>query len=414
MRILYLSHRVPYPPNKGEKIRAYHHIRHMARRHEVHLVSFVDQPEDEESAVALHDFCSQVVLVRLDERRALVRGATALAAGKSLSEGYLGARAMWRAVRHVVSRQSFDVAWAFSSAMAQYLPGIRAPLRIADFADVDSEKWRQFSARSRGFMRWAYRLEALRLRAFERRISGCVDRVFFVSPREAALFRTFCPPTANVQSIPIGVDTSYYAAGPRPAMDGTVELLFTGSLDYRPNVEAVLFFARRVLPLIRRDVPGARFTAVGHRPGRRLLREARKHVGALEIAGSVPDVRPYFRRAHIYVAPLHLGRGVQNKVLEAMAMRVPVVASPLAVAGIEACADTHAVVAETAEQFAASVLSLLRDPEKGQRLTDAAFQLIVERYNWADNLRMIDACLGQQGSQVMPLPAGEACTACSV
>jgi len=393
MRILYLAHRVPYPPNKGDKIRSYHHVRHLARCHEVHLLSFVDEPGDDAGAQALRECCATVGLVRLDKKQALVRGAWALARGRSLSEGYFGCGAMRHAVARAAAERRFDLAWAFSSVMASYLTNVNVPRRVVDIVDVDSEKWRQFADRSRGPLRWAYRLEARRLRAFEASLGAWTDRVLFVSPGEVALFRSFCPQAADVRVIANGVDTEYFRAtsgeiGPRQP-----QLLFTGALDYRPNVEAVLSFARDILPLIRRDIPEARFVAVGHRPAARLLQEVSAHGGALQIAGSVPDVRPYFRAARVYVAPLQLGRGVQNKILEAMAMRVPVVASPLAVAGLEVDAGRHALVCTRPEEFAAAVVSLLRDERRCRELTDAASHLIAERYSWEENLKLVDACL---------------------
>jgi sugar transferase (PEP-CTERM/EpsH1 system associated) len=393
MKILYLAHRIPYPPNKGDKIRSYHHVRHLAQRHELHLLSFVDQPGDAEFAGALREYCASVVLISLDRNRALLRGARTLASGRSLSEGYFGSRAMTRAVQHAAASCKFDVAWAFSSVMAQYLEAAKAPWQVVDFVDVDSEKWRQFAAYSRGLARWGYRTEAARLRAFETRVALHADRVLFISRAEKALFGSFCRPSGGLRVVPIGVDTEYFRAETSADGRASTDLLFTGALDYRPNVEAVLYFTRHVLPLVRAAVPEARLIAVGHRPVRRLLREAARRGGALQIAGSVPDVRPYFRAAGVYVAPLQLGRGVQSKVLEAMAMRVPLVASPLAVEGVSIEPGTHALIAETPEQFAAAVVALLRHAEQRRRLTEAAFGLIEQQYTWPASFELVDACL---------------------
>jgi len=412
MKILYLAHRVPYPPNKGEKIRSYHHVRHLAQHHEVHLLSFVDQSEDVHFAGRLREYCATVALVPLSQRLALLRGAGTLAGGRSLSEGYFGSRAMTQAVRQAVARCRFDVAWAFCSVMAQYLPLANAPWQVADFVDVDSEKWRQFAAHSRGPARWGYALEGARLRAFETRVAARVDRVLFVTPGEAALFRTFCSPSTDVRVVPIGVDLEYFHADDRDQAGSGTELLFTGALDYRPNIDGVLYFVREVLPLIRQQVPAARLVAVGHRPVRRLLRAAARHADALRIAGSVPDVRPYFRAASVYVAPLRLGRGVQSKVLEAMAMKVPLVASPVAVAGVALQPGTHAVIAQAPQEFADAVVSLLRDRERRRRLTAAAFELIEQQYSWRANLKLVDACL-PPGESRRGSAADTAAMACS-
>jgi sugar transferase (PEP-CTERM/EpsH1 system associated) len=393
MRILYLAHRLPYPPNKGDKIRSYHHVRHLAAGNDVHLLAFIDDPDDEQWVARLRDLCREVVPVRLDRRRGLMRGLRAWAEGRSLSEGFFGSSAMTDAVRHVATRTPPDVAWAFSSVMAQYLPAATAPRTIVDVVDVDSEKWRQFARDSHQPLRAAYGLEARRLRAFEEGVGRTTDQVLFVSEGEAELFRSFGAPRARVLVVPNGVDTDYFNPEPRTGDRRAAQLLFTGALDYRPNVDAVLAFARDVLPRVRAHIPEAQFTAVGHRPARLLLRHAQRHPGDVQVMGSVPDVRPYFRQAQVYVAPLRLGRGVQNKILEAMAMRVPVVASPLAVSGLSVTPGTHVLVARTPQDYADAVVGLLRSPAERERLAAAAARLIAGRYTWAGNLSLLDDCL---------------------
>ncbi len=397
MRILYLAHRIPYPPNKGDKIRSYHHVRYLAERHDVHLLAFADAPEDERGADALRVHCPEVVVVPLDKRQALWRGLGALVRGRSLSEGYFAAPQMRQAVERAVAAVRFDVVWVFSSPMMQYVAPTDAVWKVADFVDVDSEKWDQFAARGYGPLRWGYRMEAARLRAFERHSGSRADRVLFVSDAEAELYRTFCLPQTDVRVIPNGVDLTYFSP---VRSSGSDYLLFTGAMDYRPNIEAVIECTREILPLIRRDVPEARFVAVGHRPAKRLFREVARQGGALQIAGSVPDVRPYFREARVYVAPLRLGRGVQNKVLEAMAMGVPVVASPLAVEGLDLQAGRDVLVAETNAQFAAAVVELWHDAARRRSLADAAARLVEARYTWTGNLRLLDACLPGAGGEL--------------
>ncbi|MFI5397429.1 MAG: TIGR03087 family PEP-CTERM/XrtA system glycosyltransferase [Candidatus Binatia bacterium] len=411
MRILYLAHRIPYPPNKGDKIRSYHHVRHLAERHEVSLFTFVDDAADEDGAARLCEVCREVVTIRLRKPVALVRGALSLGAGRSLSEGFYHWPAMRRAIARAAAREPFDVVWAFSSVMAQYLDAARARWRVVDYVDVDSEKWRQFGHDSWGPLRQAYCLEASRLRALEARLARSADHVLFVSNAEADLFHSFCPEARGVRVIPNGVDTEYFKPSATPSAERQPTMLFTGALDYRPNIDAVLFFVREVLPLVRREIPDARFLAVGHRPAQPLLRAVETHNGAVRIAGSVPDVRPYFAEASVYVAPLRLGRGVQNKVLEAMAMRLPVVASPAAVAGLVVEEGTHALVADTAERFAAAVVLLLRDPQRAARLSAAAARLILERYTWSGNFQLLTECLGTESAAARGERPRAACVA---
>lgn len=407
MRILYLAHRVPFPPNKGDKIRSYHHVRHLARSHELHVLAFVDEPAEAYAGwELLQGECASFQIIPLAKKAALARGVWSWARGRSLSEGYYGAPAMHRAVARLTAMHRFDVAWAFSSPMAQYLPA-GVPCRIADFADVDSDKWRQFSRDARGPLRFAYAHEAARLRAFEARAGAMVDRVLFVSAGEADLFRSFALPGTQIHVVPMGVDVTYFDGTAAPeATAHTPTLLFTGSLDYRPNVDAVRLCADAILPLVRAQVPDARFIAVGHRPAARARAAAKGSGGTVEVIGSVPDIRPYFRRADVYVAPLRLGRGVQNKILEAMAMRVPVVASPLAVAGLDLDIGHDVLVGETVEEIAAAVVELLRDPARRQDISNRALRAIRDRYLWDATLRLVDACLpnAHQLSAMTPAP----------
>jgi len=401
MRILYLAHRIPYPPNKGDKIRSYHHVRYLAERHEVHLVAFVDDPADFAGGDALQEICREVVLVPLDRRRALARGALSLARGRSLSEGYFGGEAMRAAVKGVLAGRTFDVAWAFCSPMAEFLAQTNAPLRIADFVDMDSEKWLQLGAFSPIPWRWLYRLEGRRVAALERRASAYADHVLFVAETEAAVLRGLRPKGVDIGVVPNGVDQAYFRYEGDASSGAPLTILFTGALDYGPNIDGVLWFLREVIPLLQRDIPGARFLAVGHRPAPALVRAARRSGGTFEVAGSVPDVRPFFRRAHVYAVPLRMGRGVQNKVLEAMAMGLPVVASPLATAGLRVDPNIHLLVAERPRDFAAAVLSLWREPSTRERLSASARKLVAERYDWEKNLRLLDSYVNRGGVRGM-------------
>ncbi len=381
----------------------YHHLRYLAESHDVHLLSFIDRSEDAQWMDALGRHCRQVEFVRLDPRLGVVRGVLAMARGRSLSEGYFGGRHMLRAVRRAVAGVTFDVAWASSSAMGQYLEMVPARRRIVDFVDLDSEKWLEYAADPRTPFRWAYTLESQRLRRLETRIATNASCVAFISTEEATLFQRLASLPANIRVIPNGVDTVFFQPGENPKSTTAPQILFTGTLDYRPNSEAVLFFAREVLPLVRREVPAAHFTAVGHRPSRRLRRQVRALGAAITVAGSVPDIRPYFAGAHVCVAPLRIGHGVQNKILEAMAAGVPVVASPSAAAGLAVQDGVHVLLAETSAQFASAVVTLLRQPDRALDMAVKARQHVQRAYRWDVNLHSIDACLNECESSIAPL-----------
>jgi len=392
MDILYLTHRLPYPPNKGEKIRCYHHLRHLSRAHAVHLVSLIDRDEDEQWLPILREICHRVDGVRLRPLPALARGLATVAGGGAFSSGYFGSRALRAAVRRAATTTRFDVAWASTSTMAPYLTLARARRRIVDMVDVDSEKWRAFAWHSSGPWRRVYAIESRRVRQLERHAASA-DWVLFASKEEAALFRTFAPAGTRVRVVPNGVDTEFFRPPASGAGAQEPQILFTGSLDYYPNVDAVLFLARQILPIVRAEIPTVRLTAVGHRPARRLRREAVALADRFSLVGSVPDIRPYFATAHVYAAPLRIGRGVKNKILEAMATGVPVVASPCAVEGLAVGNGAQVLLANNAEEFAACIIAVLRDAGRARSLRESALQQVRERYRWASCLRHLDICL---------------------
>jgi sugar transferase (PEP-CTERM/EpsH1 system associated) len=390
VRILYLSHRVPYPPNTGERIRIFHHLRHLTAAHEVHLLSFADRDDDGGSAAHLRESCRSVELVPLPTVPAAARAAVAVMSGGSLTAAYFDAAAMRAAMARAAARTSFDVVWASSSALAPLLPGVQARRRVVDFIDVDSEKWREFARHTSPPLAWLYGLEAARLHRLEAQIAATADSVLVASDSEAALLRRALP-SAPLRVVQNGVDTRYFHPVTRANSARPPQLVFCGSLDYRPNIEAVLFFLDNVLPLVRRRAPDVEFTAVGHRPPGALLRAARR--AGVRVAGSVPDARPFLAAADICVVPLRFGRGVKNKVLEAMAMGVPVVATRVAVEGLAVRDGVQLLIADTAADFATAVTELISDRARRDALAVAALRYVQESHRWENTLRELDEML---------------------
>ncbi len=393
MKILYLAHRLPYPPNKGEKIRAYHHLRHLARSHTVDLVSCADAADEAVDPAPLRVLCRRVVVVPLGRYRALLRAGVGALAGKPISVGYFGGQTLARRLHGLVGTAGYDVAWASSSVLARYLAGVPARRRVADFMDLDSAKWAEFAARARAPWCWLYAVESQRLARLEARMSAAVDAVVFSSDAEAASFRAMAPDGGAVHVVGNGVDTAVFR--PMPAARGAEPptLLFTGTLDYRPNIDAAICLMHEVLPRVRAAVSDARVLAVGHRPAAVLRRAAHRAQDRLTLAGSVPDVRPYFAAADVYVAPMWYGRGVKNKLLEAMAMGVPVVASPCAAEGLGAVPGRHLLLATTPAECADVVVGLLRDPGRARSLAAAARTWVETERSWDVCLQALDDCV---------------------
>jgi len=393
--LLYLVHRIPYPPNKGDKVRSYHILKHLAARHRVFLGTFADDPDDLQHVARLRELCAELRVIELSPRLARLRSVSGFAANEPLSVAYYRDAELARWVDSTLANEAIDACIVFSSAMAQYVAGADAPRTVLiDFVDVDSAKWAQY-ANSRWWpLSWVYRREGSRLLAFERAAADRATRAFFVTDAEADLFRRLAPGcVGRIETIGNGVDTEQYApsqALPSPFATGSLPVVFTGAMDYWPNVDGVRWFAEEVLPRVLDALPNAHFTIVGMRPTAAVKALASARV---TVTGTVPDVRPYLQHAAVVVAPLRVARGIQNKILEAMAMARPVVATDACGAGIDAVNGRHFVTAHDAATMADAVVSLLRDGEAARMMGNAARARIVARYTWAAQLRLLEEAL---------------------
>lgn len=386
--ILFLAHRIPYPPDKGDKIRSWHILKHLASRHRVHLATFVDEPDDFRHTPHLEKLCASVFCRPLSSRLAKLRSLRGFLSGASLTEGYFGDARFAAAVDDIVARHRPTLVYAFSSAMAPYAGTWGGARRIIDLVDVDSEKWRQYGKECKGLGRFVYGREARSLLALERRAALQADAVILISAAEARLFTRLAPELADrVHAIGNGVDTDYFdPLTPLPSPFGDrLGLTFTGMMDYRPNVEAMIWFTERVMPLLRGHAWSPDLWIVGANPSRAVRGLARPDV---HVTGRVPDIRPYLQHARAAVAPLHIARGVQNKALEAMAMAAPLVVTPQVRETLDHCRDDEVVTASTPEEFAASIGRLLR--EGPNQMGERARRRVVADYQWRSNLAKLD------------------------
>jgi len=393
--LLLLCHRIPYPPNKGDKIRSFHLLEFLAERYTVHLGAFVDDPDDWRHAQVLEERCASVHLEGIDPRWAKVRSLTGLLNGAPLSVVFYRSRRFSRWVIETIAQAGIARAMVYSSAMAQFLMGNDPPAmrRVIDFVDVDSDKWRQYARTHPGPLRWIYAREARRLLAYDRQVARVFDASLFVCEAEAALFRRLASESADrVGHYDNGVDLEYFSparAYPTPFAEGEQALVFTGAMDYWPNQDAVIWFAEEVFPRLRKRHPALAFYIVGSRPS-----EAVRRLGEQEgivVTGRVDDVRPYLRHAVASVAPMRVARGIQNKVLEAMAMGRPVLVSPEGLEGIEAHDGEQILLAREPDDYVRQVDGLLAGQYAG--LGEAARALVVERFDWARTLPVVEQVL---------------------
>jgi sugar transferase (PEP-CTERM/EpsH1 system associated) len=394
-KLLYLVHRLPYPPNKGDKVRSFHLLKHLAQSNDIYLGTFIDDPDDWQYASELEQYCSDLCIVDLNPRLSKLKSLSGLLTGDALTIPYYRNHKLQAWVSRILKEQSIAAIVVFSSAMAQYVPSDFDRPVLVDFVDVDSAKWSQYASAHLWPMSWIYRREGSKLLSFEKAIARRANRSFFVTENEVNLFADLAPECAShVEPIMNGVDSDFF----QPAMslespyptDAQV-LVFTGAMDYWPNIDAVTWFANDIFPTLKDTWPQLLFYIVGRSPTTAVANLAGN---GIVVTGTVPDVRPYLQFADVVVAPLRVARGVQNKILEAMAMACPVVAAASCIEAIGAESGREVLAAKDVSDYLAAINRLLSQPEESTSHAAAARTFVVDRYSWEAHLSKIDRHLG--------------------
>lgn len=405
--LLFLSQRIPYPPTKGEKIRYFHIFKYLQRSYDIYLGCLVDEPSDMEHLPTVQAWCADACFATLDRRRAKIACLRGFLTGEPLSVTFYRDRRLAAWVRHVLREVKPKVIFVCSSNMAPYVLDLRGQERVCiiDLVDVDSEKWRAYAETASFTMRWVHAREWRRTAQLEARISRDCDWSTLVSADEAALFARLQPAHADkIRAVSNGVDHVYFDPAQHfdaPFTTDRPNFVFTGTMDYPPNVDAVTWFADAILPIIRKNVGNARFHIVGTNPVAEVQALAKRD--GIFVTGRVPDVRPYIAHATAGVAPMRIARGIQNKVLEAMAMAKPVVVTRDALEGIEALPGAEVLLAETASAFAVACLRAISG--ESAAIGAAARRRVMRDYVWAERLRGFDLLLGmpcKSPEQVVP------------
>jgi len=392
--VLFLCHRLPWPPSKGDKIRSYHVLRRLAEHYRVYLGAFVDDPADWEYLATVEALCAGVCIRPLSPWSVRRRALASLLRGEPLTVGAYRDQVMRRWIEGLLAERRLDLALCYSSGVAPFVMACPQLRRVMDFVDVDSDKWRQYADANRGLKRMIYRREERRLAAFEHEVAARFDASVFVSEAEAAFFRRQVPQAAGkVHGIPNGVDSGYWDPQrdhANPYRPGERVVVFVGAMDYRANVHAVQWFAREVWPGIFAAQPDARFYIVGSKPATavRVLGQ----LAGITVTGRVEDVRPYVAHAHAVAAPLRIARGIQNKVLEALAMEKVLLATPEAWEGIEDFAGRRGCISDSPEVMATEALHWLGAPQIVR--VAAARAMVLSRFDWVRNLDAYESVLG--------------------
>jgi sugar transferase (PEP-CTERM/EpsH1 system associated) len=389
-KLLLLVHRLPFPPNKGDKIASFNLMRFLSKRYRIYLGTFIDDPDDRQYLDEVRRYCVDICVPEINPKLARLASLRGLLTGEALSLPYLRSKRLQAWTDRVLRDEMPERVVVFSGPMAQYVTGRLPPESISlfDMVDVDSEKWRSYGERKPWPMNWLYRREADALLNFERRMAIEFDGTVLVSREEAELFRGLAPESAHKTTYRIqGVDAHYFdpqLSFDNPYPPAAKVLVFTGAMDYWPNADAAIWFADEVLPLIRRTVPEAVFCIVGKNPAAEVQQLAERE--GVMVTGGVPDVRPYQAHAHAAAMTLRIARGIQNKVLEAMAMELPVLATTGAMTGIQPYPDFKPTVSDDAGMLADAAIALLQSPRQAEKAGRAC---VLERYDWDANLERI-------------------------
>lgn len=393
--LLFLCHRIPFPPNKGDKIRSFNILKKLAEQYDIHLGCFIDDPFDKQYVDGLKKYCASVFHLDQNKTIAKIKGLTSLLTNKPITLPYYFDKRMQQWTKRTLLQENISKIFIYSSSMAQYCEGeeFTASKRIIDFVDVDSDKWRQYANKKTGLAKWVFQREFKLLSQYEDKICTEFDHSLFVSPDEAKLFRERQPSSQQkkVHGLLNGVDVKFFDPNAQfsnePLLPQKPFISFTGAMDYWANIDAVIWFAKQVWPLVIKQQPEAIFCIVGGNPSSEV--KALAQLPGIEVTGRVHDVRPFIAKAQCVVAPMQIARGIQNKVLEAMSLNKAIVVSSMAMEGINAESNDHIAIVDSANKCAEQCLKYFITSSKECEISNRNW--VLEHFTWQQTL----APLGQ-------------------
>jgi sugar transferase (PEP-CTERM/EpsH1 system associated) len=393
MNILYVCHRFPFPPKRGGKIRPFNMIRHLsASGHKVTVCSLARSAEEAEEGRGIAPHCADFEMAQVSNRLQTLRMVVRLPVTTPSSMGYFYSPTLAQRVRRRLSEQKWDLIFVHCSSVAQYVEHITDVPKILDFGDMDSQKWLEYANYKSFPLSLGYRFEGAKMLAAEKRLAGRFDLCTATTRAEWETLDGYGTGVAS-DWFPNGVDADFFCPTGEPYDADTIS--FIGRMDYYPNQECMARFCEQIWPILKSRRPNMKLLIVGADP----TPEMRKlgEIPGVTVTGSVPDVRPFIRSSALMVAPLNIARGTQNKILEAMAMGVPVVTSTIAAGGVDAESVKHFLVADTPEEYAQSILRIVESPEERERLASAGRQRMLSHHAWPHSMarldQIIDRCI---------------------
>jgi sugar transferase (PEP-CTERM/EpsH1 system associated) len=385
MRMFFICQRVPFPPDRGDKITTFNEIRHLSAKHEVHVFCLADGKPDLDNIPGLRRYAQSVTGVPVIGWTSKLRALKAMLVGEPLSVAAFDETKLHNAIRKKFVELQPDLIMVYSCNVAQYAEHFPEVPRIMQFAELDSSRWGQFARRSRPPLRWVYTIEQRRFFAYERHIARTFSHALVCTAAEQRDFERLIP-SVPVSLVGNGVDLDYFRSRRIPKQPGSI--IFTGVMDYFPNIDAVVWFCDEVLPIVQRKIPEASLTICGSRPAAAVRRLAKKR--GVTVTGRVPDTRPYLDGAEVFVAPMRMARGIQNKLLEALSMGLPCVASEAAATATVVPDGEGILAADDAREFAGHVVRLLRDGEFRTAMARKARAAAEAHYRWDEQMACLD------------------------
>ena len=403
MRILYVCHRFPFPPKRGGKIRPFNMIQHLSQSNEVVVCSLARSPAEAEEGRGIAPYCAEFHMETVDDRVQMARMIATLPTPMTASAQYFHSPRLARTIKRLLAERRFDLIFVHCSSVAHYVQHVTDTPKILDFGDMDSQKWLEYTAYKPWPLSWGYWWEGQRLLAEEKRLARRFD---FCTATTRAEWETLTGYGVDTPSdwFPNGVDASAFAPTGEPYDPDTI--CFIGRMDYYPNQQGMTEFCSDVLPLLRERRPNIKLLIVGADPSPEIRRLG--ELPGVTVTGSVPQVQPYVLRSALTVAPLRIARGTQNKMLESMAMGVPVVSSRIAAGGVDAVAGEHLLVASTPAEYRDAVLRILDDPAERARLATAGRERVLSHHAWPSSMQRLDriiergisACLANDKNRI--------------
>jgi hypothetical protein len=389
VKILFVCHRLPYPPRRGGKIRPFNIIKHFTEAgHCVTVASLARSAGEADEGRDLRKYCAECIVEKIPGIQATLQMLLRLPTSTPSSMGYFFSGALRRKIAALIERESFDLVMVHCSSVAPYVAEFDGPPKILDFGDMDSQKWLLYAGHRPFPLSAGYWLEGRKLERAEKDLGRRFDLCTCTTLAELDTLREL-DTGSKTGWFPNGVDAAFFE--PAAGYDSST-ICFVGRMDYFPNQQAVFWFCREVYPLIRSQRPDARLVLVGAAPSRSIM--ALQRIDGVQVTGTVKDVRPYVQGAALTVAPLVIARGTQNKILESMAMGVPVIASSAAARGVDAEPGQHLLAADSPEAFAGATLSLLDAPQERQRLAEAGRARVLSNHSWRASMEKLDSLVG--------------------